>query len=93
MFTTNTYFDNKVLSIAFASNEGKATLGVMAPGSYTFDTSSKEYMTIVSGEMEVQLPGSKEWKTYKPFEMFEVEANQSFNVKISVDTAYKCIYM
>ncbi len=92
MFKTNSYFDNKVLSIAFDSNEGNATVGVMAPGEYTFGTTSKEYMTVVSGEMEVQLPGSTDWKTYKPYEMFEVEANQSFNVKVSVDTSYKCIY-
>ncbi|WP_299433146.1 pyrimidine/purine nucleoside phosphorylase [uncultured Maribacter sp.] len=92
MFKTNSYFDKKVLSIAFDSNEGKATVGVMAPGEYTFGTTSKEYMTVVSGEMEVQLPGESTWKTYKPYEMFEVEANQSFNVKVSVDSAYKCIY-
>lgn len=92
MFKTNSYFDNKVLSIAFDSNEGNATVGVMAPGEYTFGTTSKEYMTVVSGEMEVQLPERTEWKTYKPYEMFEVEANQSFNVKVSLDTSYKCIY-
>ena len=92
MFKTNSYFDNQVLSVAFDSNEGKATVGVMAPGEYTFGTTSKEYMTVTSGEMEVQLPGSSEWKTYKPYEMFEIEANQSFNVKVSVDTSYKCIY-
>lgn len=92
MFKTNSYFDDKVLSIAFDSNEGKATVGVMSPGEYTFGTSSKEYMTVVAGAMEVQLPGSTEWKTYKPYEMFEVEANQSFHVKVSADTSYKCIY-
>lgn len=92
MFTTNSYFDNKVLSIAFDSNEGKATVGVMAPGKYTFGTTSKEYMTVISGVMHVQLPGTTEWKTYEPYEMFAIEANQSFNVKVSVDTSYKCIY-
>lgn len=92
MFATNSYFDDKVLSIAFDTNEGKATVGVMAPGEYTFGTTSKEYMTVISGVMDVQLLGNTEWKTYKPYEMFEVEANQSFNVKVSVDTSYKCIY-
>jgi len=92
MFKTNSYFDEKVFSIAFDSNEGKATIGVMAAGEYTFGTTSKEYMTVISGEMEVQLPGESTWKTYKPYEMFKVEANQSFNVKVGVDTSYKCIY-
>jgi len=92
MFKTNTYFDNKVFSIAFDSNEGNATVGVMAPGEYTFGTTTKEYMTVVSGEMQVQLPGTTEWKTFKPYETFEVAADTSFNVKVTVDTSYKCIY-
>ncbi|MFW2375165.1 MAG: pyrimidine/purine nucleoside phosphorylase, partial [Cellulophaga baltica] len=32
MFKTNTYFEDKVVSIAFKNTEGRATVGVMAPG-------------------------------------------------------------
>jgi uncharacterized protein YaiE (UPF0345 family) len=92
MFKTNSYFDNKVISIAFENQEGKATVGVMAPGEYTFGTTCVEFMTVVSGEMQVQLPGSEEWKTFKSFETFKVDANTSFNVKVTTDTSYKCIY-
>tara|TARA_R110002051_G_scaffold141340_1_gene214389 strand:- start:2995 stop:3276 length:282 start_codon:yes stop_codon:yes gene_type:complete len=92
MFKTNTYFEDKVMSIAFNNEEGRATVGVMAKGTYTFDTASVEYMTVVSGVMEVQLPGETEWKTFKAYETFIVDANVSFNVKVSADTCYKCIY-
>lgn len=92
MFKTNTYFDNNVLSIAFKNKEGKATVGVMAAGEYTFGTTTVEYMTVISGEMQVQLPGETTWKTYLSFETFKVEANTSFNVKVNADTSYKCVY-
>ncbi len=68
MFNVNEYFDGKVKSMAFENNEGAVTAGVMAPGEYEFGTSTIEYMTVVSGELVVQLPGETEWKSYKPFE-------------------------
>ncbi|MFP4471451.1 MAG: pyrimidine/purine nucleoside phosphorylase [Bacteroidales bacterium] len=92
MFKTNEYFDGKVKSIAFENEEGKATMGVMAPGEYEFGTATVEYMTVVSGEMQVQLPGETAWKSYKPYETFIVEKDVKFKVKMEVQTAYKCIY-
>ena len=92
MFKVNEYFDGKVKSLAFKNEEGPVTAGVMAPGEYEFGTSSVEYMTVVSGELVVQLPGESEWKSYKPFETFIVEADQTFKVKVNVETAYKCVY-
>jgi len=38
------------------------------------------------------LPGSDQWETYKKGEDFEVEANQSFQLKVEKDTAYLCTY-
>ncbi len=92
MFTVNEYFDGKVKSIAFDSVDGAATVGVMAAGEYTFGTSSIELMTVTSGQMQVKLPGSDDWATYKQGETFRVEANQSFDVKMATDTAYLCVY-
>jgi hypothetical protein len=91
MFKTNTYFDEQVVSITFKNNEGTATVGVMAQGEYTFGTSTIEIMTVISGEMQIQLKGKKEWKSYKAYESFEVAANGSFNVKVTTDTSYKCV--
>jgi len=93
MLNVNEYFDGKVKSIGFETAEGKATIGVMAPGEYAFGTSTVELMTVVSGEMTVLLPGEKEWKIYKEGESFRVEKDKKFAVKTNTYTAYKCIYL
>lgn len=92
MFKTNEYFDGKVKSIAFESGEGPATVGVMAAGVYEFGTSAKELMQVVSGIMDVKLPGSDTWKTIKPGEKFEVQKDSKFSVKTTTDTSYLCLY-
>lgn len=92
MFKVNEYFDGKVKSISFASPEGPATVGVMAPGDYEFGTTSVEIMSVTSGTMDVKLPGTEEWQTIKTGESFEVAANVKFGVRIQVETAYLCLY-
>ena len=92
MFDTNEYFDGKVKSIAYETPEGPATIGVMAPGNYEFGTSSKEFMTVVSGKLIVQLPNEDKWKEFGPNETFIVEANMKFKVKVEVNTSYICLY-
>lgn len=92
MFAVNEYFDGKVKSIAFNSVDGPATIGVMAAGEYTFNTSSIELMSITSGEMQARLPDSNEWHSYHAGDNFRVEANQSFDVKMTSEVAYLCVY-
>ena len=92
MLDVNEYFDGKVKSIAFQGSRLPATVGVMAAGDYTFGTSQKEYMKVVSGELQVKLPGSDSFVSFKDGESFEVEANQSFDLKVPVETAYLCEY-
>ncbi len=92
MLQVNEYFDGKVKSIAFKSTTLPATVGVMKAGDYTFGTSQKEYMSVVSGELLVKLPGSDEFVSFKDGETFTVEANQSFDLQVPRDTAYLCQY-
>ena len=92
MFKVNEYFDGNVKSLAFENAEGAVTVGVMAPGEFEFGTSTVEYMTVISGELVVLLPGESEWKSYKPFETFIIEKDKKFKVKVSEETAYKCVY-
>lgn len=92
MFATNEYFDGNVKSIAFTTAQAPATIGVMAVGEYEFGTSSKEIMRVVSGRMDILLPGSSEWLTVEAGEQFEVEKDQRFGVRIPVETAYLCLY-
>lgn len=65
MLQSNEYFDGKVKSIGFTSSStGRASVGVMAEGEYTFGTAQPEEMTVVSGALNVLLPGETEWKVY-----------------------------
>ena len=92
MFKTNEYFDGKVKSIAFQGQDKPATVGVMAAGEYVFNTADKEKMTVITGELIIQLDAGGESKAYHAGESFEVAADSSFNVKVPADCAYLCEY-
>ncbi len=92
MFRINEYFDGQVKSIAFNTQDGPATVGVMAPGEYIFGTSTVEYMTVTSGLLSILLPGESEWRDYREFETFKVEKDVKFQVKVAEETSYRCLY-
>jgi uncharacterized protein YaiE (UPF0345 family) len=92
MLKVNEYYGGQVKSIAFKTPEGPATVGVMTKGEYEFGTSTKEILTILSGNVTVKLPGSGVWKDFKASETFVVETGQKFQLKISDDVAYLCLY-
>jgi purine/pyrimidine-nucleoside phosphorylase len=92
MLKVNEYFEGQVKSIALETATLPATVGVMAKGEYTFGTDCHEIMTVVSGKLEVKLPGADTWQTFTDGETFEVGANQSFQLQVPIDTAYLCKY-
>ena len=92
MLETNEYFDGKVKSIGFQTATLPATVGVMEVGEYEFGTSEKETMTVVSGALTVMLPDASDWQTFNQGESFIVAANEKFQLKVEVATAYLCTY-
>jgi purine/pyrimidine-nucleoside phosphorylase len=92
VFKVNEYFDGNVASIAFATAEGPATVGVMAVGEFEFGTSQLEIMSVVSGALTVRLPGQDGWETYAAGTQFTVPADSRFTVRAEVETAYLCEY-
>lgn len=92
MLKVNEYFDGNVKSIGFQGQPLAASVGVMAPGDYEFGTSQRETMTVVSGELVVSLPGSDTFDAYPAGDSFVVEADQKFQLRVAVDTAYLCTY-
>jgi len=92
MFKINEYFDGKVKSIAFQTATLPATVGVMAAGDYVFNTDDEEKMTVISGALTIKLSKDSEATTYTAGESFDVEANSAFDVKVTEDTAYLCVY-
>lgn len=91
MINVNEYFDGAVKSLAYENN-GKSTVGVIAPGEYEFGTSSHETMRVIEGEMDVQLLGLTTWTTYTAGQQFEIEANSSFKVRLQQQVSYLCKY-
>jgi purine/pyrimidine-nucleoside phosphorylase len=92
MIKANEYFDGQVKSLAFETDQGPATVGVIAPGEYEFNTSSREIITMVSGRLEALLPGHQEWSAYEEGESFEVASGLSFRVRAGAPAAYRCLY-
>ena len=90
----NVYFDGKVNSrtIQFADGTEK-TLGFMLPGEYQFNTADKELMEIIAGDVEVLLPGTEQWSTFKGGESFEVPANSKFAIKVNRPADYCCSFL
>lgn len=90
----NVYFDGKVTSrtVMFADGS-KKTLGIMLPGEYTFNTGVAEVMEIMSGELEVMLPGAGDWRPVKGGQSFDVAANSAFTMKVSSIADYCCSFV
>ena len=89
----NVYFDGKVTSRTVIFADGtKKTLGIMLPGEYEFGTEEKELMEILAGELQVLLPGEKEWKTAGEGDSFEVPAQSKFKLLVKETADYCCSY-
>lgn len=92
MIEVNEYFEGNVKSFVVNSKNGRKTVGAMAPGEYEFDTSSKETMTVIVGEMSVYFPEYDDWEDFEAGSCFEIPANSKFKVKVEQDTSYLCEY-
>ncbi len=89
----NSYFDGQVTSRTLTFADGRIkTLGIMQVGEYEFGTSQDELMEITSGELQVKLPNSSVWRTFKGGDSFEVGANEKFQVRVKELTDYCCSY-
>lgn len=90
----NIYYDGKVTSRSIVLEDGSVqSLGIMLPGEYTFGTQQAEIMEMMSGELEIRLPGESEFKRLNTPETFNVPANSSFDLKIHTVTDYCCSYI
>ena len=87
----NVYFDGKCVShTVLFPNGTRATVGVIFPGTLTFNTGSPELMEINSGVCKVRLSGESEWKTYGAGEKFTVPGNSSFDIEVTETLDYVC---
>ena len=90
----NVYFGGNVTSRTIVFPDGsKKTLGVMLPGEYEFGTADKEVMEILSGDLDVLLPGADDWRTFVGGTDFEVPAGAKFSLRVRVLTDYCCSFI
>ena len=90
----NVYFGGNVVSRTVQFPDGtKKTLGFMQKGEYEFGTDAPELMEILSGELQVQLPESSEWKKVVGGESFHVSGNGRFTMKVTQPTDYCCSFI
>lgn len=92
MIEVNEYFDGNVKSLSLETSTLPATVGVMMPGEYTFNTAAPEKITVVSGEMNIRLPGSDDFVCYKAGESFDVPGDSAFDLNMTMQVAYLCLY-
>ncbi|MCV9879124.1 pyrimidine/purine nucleoside phosphorylase [Brenneria izbisi] len=94
MLKVNEYFAGKVKSIGFDSGSiGRASVGVMDAGEYTFATGSAEEMTVITGALKVLLPGAPDWQVFMPGDSFFVPAHSEFNLQVVEASSYLCKYL
>ena len=90
----NVYFDGKVVSHTVHGKDGaRKTVGVIHPGTFTFDTGAPERMDIVAGSCRVRLDGSSEWKDYGAGTFFKVPGKSGFDITVASGIAeYVCSF-
>lgn len=90
----NVYFDGKVVSHTVESKAGgRQTIGIIYPGSYSFNTGAPEWMDIIAGACKVQLKGQTGWTIYEADSHFEVPGNSSFQIAVDAGILeYLCSY-
>lgn len=90
----NVYFNGGVVSRTVLFPDGtKKTLGIMQPGEYEFSTGDPEIMEILSGDLDVMLPGATSWKKVSGGQSFDVPANSKFTMKVKTLSDYCCSFV
>ncbi|HEY4369729.1 MAG TPA: pyrimidine/purine nucleoside phosphorylase [Steroidobacteraceae bacterium] len=95
MLNHNTYFNGAVQSLGFERNGQRATVGVIAPGEYHFNTGAAERMSVISGQLRVRLGGTAgSWENFPMGTAFEIAANSGFDVQaVGGPAAYLCEFL
>lgn len=90
----NVYFDGKVVSHTLLDASGaKKTIGLIFPGSFTFNTGVGERMDILAGRCRVRLKGESAWKEYVAGEAFHVPSQSAFDIAVESGIAeYLCSF-
>lgn len=86
----NIYHDGRVTSRTVITPEGEhKTLGIMLPGTYTFNTDAPEVMELIQGRCRMRV-GAGEWREYEAGQSFSVPAKARFDIEVRDLLDYIC---
>lgn len=90
----NVYFDGKVVSHTVLFPDGsKKTVGLIYPGTYTFNTGAPEEMKIIAGTCKARQAGTTVWIPYPAGTLFTVPGNSKFDITVDSGIAeYICSF-
>jgi purine/pyrimidine-nucleoside phosphorylase len=90
----NVYFDGKVVSHTVLLADGaRKTLGLIYPGTYTFNTGVAERMDITAGACRYRLAGQKDWTLCTAGAGFRVPGASAFDIAVDAGLAqYVCSF-
>jgi hypothetical protein len=87
----NVYFDGKCVSHTVLLPDGsRKTVGVIFPGTLTFNTGTPEVMELNAGRCRVRLAGEEGWKSYAGGESFAVPGSTAFDIEVLETLDYVC---
>ncbi len=90
----NIYFEGKVISRTVLFPDGsRKTLGIILPGEYEFSVGDREEMEIVSGSVEVLLPGTNSWKSFQAGDSFSLPKNSRYRIRSGEVAEYICGFL
>jgi purine/pyrimidine-nucleoside phosphorylase len=87
------YFDGDVQSLRFKEGAHEMSVGVMAPGSYSFSSVSAESVEILSGSVEFRLESCSASRVISQGESYQVPPNTSFQIGCAEHVAYACHFI
>lgn len=86
----NIYHEGRVTSRTIVTPEGeRKTLGIMLPGTYTFNTDAPEVMELIQGRCRVRI-GNGEWQEFEMGQSFSVPAKGRFDIEVRDLLDYIC---
>jgi uncharacterized protein YaiE (UPF0345 family) len=87
----NVYFDGKCVSHTVLFKDGsRKSVGVIFPGTLTFNTAAPEVMELTGGRCRVRLKGESDWRSYGAGQSFQVPGNSGFDIETLERLDYVC---
>jgi hypothetical protein len=87
----NVFADGKCVSHTVLFPDGsRKTVGVIMPGTLTFNTGAPEVMEVVEGRCKVRIGDDAGWREFGPGQSFDVAANTKFDIEALDTFHYVC---